>query len=273
MSTLAEQSLRDLRLEEALAGLQQQVRERPADATLRVFLFQLLCVLGQWQRALTQLQLAGELDAGALAMVQTYREALRCEVFRGQVFAGNRLPLIFGDPGEWVALSLEALRLSAQGQYAQSKAFRERAFEIAPTSRGQIDGQPFEWIADADERLGPVLEAIINGRYYWVPFEHIKMIVLEAPEDLRDLVWMPAQFTWVNGGQMIGLIPTRYPGSHESEDSAIRLARKTEWVAREGGLYTGLGQRLFATEGGEYPLMDTRVIQIEGPEAGERAHG
>ena len=34
-------------------NLQARVREKPADAALRVFLFQLLCVLGQWQRAST----------------------------------------------------------------------------------------------------------------------------------------------------------------------------------------------------------------------------
>ena len=47
---------------------------------LRVFLFQLLCVLGQWERALTQLNVAAELDAQALAMAQMYREALQCEM-------------------------------------------------------------------------------------------------------------------------------------------------------------------------------------------------
>jgi len=35
----------------ALELLQKRVRERSADPALRVFLFQLLCVLGQWQRA------------------------------------------------------------------------------------------------------------------------------------------------------------------------------------------------------------------------------
>ena len=37
------------RLDEALAALQQQVRDRPADAKLRVFLFQLLAVMGRWE--------------------------------------------------------------------------------------------------------------------------------------------------------------------------------------------------------------------------------
>ncbi len=47
-----------------------------------------------------------------------------------------------------------------------------------------------------------------------------------------------------NGGQAVGLIPTRYPGSHQSEDSGIRLARKTEWQECDADVYLGLGQRM-----------------------------
>ena len=46
----------------ALKALSDEVRARPADPKLRVFLAQLLCVLGQWERALNQLTVAAELD-------------------------------------------------------------------------------------------------------------------------------------------------------------------------------------------------------------------
>ena len=64
---LAEQHLQEGRLQEALAELQNQVRKDPANPKLRTFLFQLLAVLGEWDRALTQLNVAGELDAANLA--------------------------------------------------------------------------------------------------------------------------------------------------------------------------------------------------------------
>jgi hypothetical protein len=111
----------------------------------------------------------------------------------------------------------------------------------------------FDWIADADMRLGPVLEAILNGRYYWIPFSRTRRIEIEKPEDLRDLVWMPAHFEFANGGEAVGLIPTRYPGSETSEDGAICLARKTVWQEVSPGVFHGLGQRLLATDKGEYP--------------------
>ncbi|MEJ1296919.1 MAG: type VI secretion system accessory protein TagJ [Candidatus Sedimenticola sp. (ex Thyasira tokunagai)] len=260
---LAEQSLHEGNIEEALALLQDQVRKDPSKAEYRTFLFQLLAIMGNWERALTQLKVAGDLDDGTLAMVQTYEAALSCEAFRQEIFTGKRSPLIFGEPPQWVALVIEALRLAAEGKYSQSQAMRDQAFEAAPAIEGSIDGQGFQWLADADPRLGPLMEVIVNGRYYWIPLQNIHVINIEEPVDLRDMVWTPAHFTWANGGEAVGLIPTRYPGSELSEDPFIRLSRKTEWIEQEGGLYFGTGQRMLATDIGEYPLMDIREIILE----------
>ena len=106
------------------------------------------------------------------------------------------------------------------------------------------------------------MEAIVNGRYYWVPFQRIAKLELEAPADLRDLVWLPAQFTWSNGGQTVGLVPSRYPGSAQSTDNAIRLARKTDWQTVGEVAQYGLGQRLLATDIDDYSLLDTRLIEL-----------
>ena len=258
----AEEYLHNENLDGALKQLQNQVRNDPSNVKHRIFLFQLLSVLGQWDRALTQLNVAGEMDASTLAMVQMYRQALQSEAFREQVFKGARAPLIFGEPEQWIALIINALKLTADGNYAQSQDLRAQAFESAPTTSGTIDDNVFEWIADADTRLGPFLEAVVNGNYYWIPFHRIKSITFDAPEDLRDIVWMPAYFTWANGGETVGLVPTRYPGSQDNEDVKIRLSKKTDWVDYASDVFIGLGQRMFATDGGEYPIMDVREIKL-----------
>jgi type VI secretion system protein ImpE len=263
----AEQSLKDGDIAGALKLLQEETRAHAADPKLRVFLFQLLCVTGQWERALTQLEVAGTLDASALAMVQMYSQAIRCEVLRAQVFEGKKSPMVLGQPEQWLALLIEALLVSGQGRVAESEGLRGRAFEAADPMSGTIDGESFAWIADADSRLGPVCEAIINGRYYWVPFSRLRKVVIDAPEDLRDLVWMPAHFEFDDGGDTVALIPTRYPGSEGSENTQVVLARTTVWSEVAAGVYHGLGQRLIATESGEKALMDIREIVLAAGEA------
>lgn len=258
----AEDNLRGGDPLQALKSLQEQVKAKPADTKLRIFLFQLLCVLGQWERALNQLNVAATLDPAALAMAQTYREAIRCEVLRADVFAGKKSPMLFGQPETWLALLIESLLRAGRGETQQAQELGSRAFDEAPTSSGTLDDKPFEWIADADMRLGPVLEAIINGRYYWVPFSRLSRVVIEEPEDLRDVVWMPAHLQFDNGGDSVALVPTRYPGSETSEEGLIALARKTIWDEPVPGVYHGRGQRILATDAGEVPLMGIRSIAL-----------
>lgn len=261
----------------ALAALQQQVRAAPQDPALRVFLFQLLSVTGQWQRAATQLQVCGELDAGTLAMVATYRDALPGEALREAVFAGHKTPVVFGRPQAWVALLVEALQADARGDADAARALRERAFEAAPATPGEADGQPFDWIADADSRLGPVLEAVIQGRYAWVPFDALVEVDLEPPVDLRDLVWAPARLGFVNGGEAMALVPVRYAGTAATGDGALRLSRRTDWAALDepAGHWRGLGQRVFTTSAGDLDLLSVRQLRLrpapapDAPAAGD----
>jgi type VI secretion system protein ImpE len=272
LSEAAEQNLKSGDPLAALARLQEDVRARPSDAKLRVFLFQLLCVVGQWERALNQLKVASELEPLALPMAQMYGDAVRCEAIRDEVFDGKKSPMVLGEPDQWLALLIESRLLAGRGESRHSEELRLRAFEEAPASSGEMDGRPFEWVADADSRLGPVLEAIINSRYYWVPFSRLTKMTMEPPEDLRDLVWAPAHLQFDNGGEALALIPTRYPGSESSEDGSIALARKTSWESIGEEVYRGLGQRIIATDAGETPLLEIRTIALSQDGEGAPDH-
>jgi type VI secretion system protein ImpE len=263
-ASAAEQKLQSGDLAACLADLHSQVRSNPAAVAPRIFLAQLLMVLGQWDRALTQLNVLAEMDAGAIPMTRAYAAAIQCERLRGAVLNGERTPLIFGDPEPWIALLIQSLAALAAGRNEQADSIRAQAFAAAPSSCGTLNGREFEWIADADSRLGPVLEVLLNGAYYWVPFSRLAAVDFEPPADLRDMVWMPAQFTWTNGGQAVGFIPTRYAGTEAAEDSALRLARKTQWTSIGTDAFAGLGQRVLSTSADEVPLLEVRELRLSG---------
>jgi type VI secretion system protein ImpE len=249
-------------LEEGLSALQEEIRNKPEDTRLRIFLFQLNCVLGRLDKALTQLQVIATLNADTMLLAQIFRPVIACELLRREIFSGARKPVIFGEPMEWVGGMVQANELVARKEFAAAAALRASAFESASACHGKIDDKPFEWIADTDSRLGPLLEMIIEGKYYWVPFSRIQKIEMEKPSDLRDLVWMPVRFTWTNGGSVPGHIPARYPGTENSADSSLRLGRRTEWHEQPGETFLGEGQRVFATDAGEYPLLVCRNIEL-----------
>lgn len=245
----------------ALAHLTAAVKAAPAKPALRIFMAQLLCVLGQWQRAHTQLNVVADLQPDTGPMREMVGHALRCELVRAAVFDGRRPPMAFGEPDEWLALLIEST-LQRAGNAALADNLAARAFEAAPTTRGRFNGEPFEWIADADSRLGPVLEAMVNGRYYWIPFSRLSRISIDDTRDLRDRVWVPAALSFANGGEAIAMIPTRYPGSEASADGQILMASKTVWSEVGEGRYTGLGQRLLVTDKQEYDLLSARLIEL-----------
>ena len=249
-------------LEAGLKALQVEIRNKPEDVRLRAFLFQLNCVLGRLDKALTQLQVIASLNAETMLLAQIFRPVITCEMLRREVFAGRRTALIFGEPAEWMGLLVQADGLVARGEFEAAAQHRNQAFEAAPASAGKIDGEPFEWIADADSRLGPMLEAFVDGKYYWIPFCRIQKIETEKPSDLRDLVWLPAQFTWTNGGATVGHIPVRYVGTEDSSDDALKLSRKTDWQSQPGATFLGLGQRILATDGNEHPILGCRRIEF-----------
>lgn len=258
-----EESVRAGQLSQALQDLQQRVRANPADAKSRIFLFQLLAVLGQWERAATQLNVAADLDSSTLILAQIGRQAIAAEHLRTRIFAGSSTPVLLGEPAPWVALLLEALRLVAEGHYEKAAELREQALQDAPATSGTINGERFEWLADADSRIGPCLEIIVDGKYLWVPFDKIRSLKIEPPADLQDVVWVQAIVTWTNAGQGPALIPTRYCGTEAGEDDALKLARRTDWLSQPADTYLGLGQRMFATDAGEYPLLEIREIVFD----------
>ena len=157
---------------------------------------------------------------------------------------------------------VDATQRLASGDAAAAAELRAQAFDAAPATAGQLNGEPFEWLADSDSRLGPVCELLVNGAYYWVPFASVKQINFEKPQDLRDFVWAACEVTLVNGGSMSGFIPTRYVGSERSGNDALRLARGTEWTELGADHVAGLGQRMWLTDASEHALLDVRRLTL-----------
>ncbi len=124
-------------LDEALACAQEAVRKTPAEARPRILLFQLFSVLGQWERALTQLNVLRDMDPECMVLAEIFRPVLQCEALREEIFAGKRSPLIFGEPMEWIGLLVQANALLAQGQAAAALELRDKAFEAAPATAGK----------------------------------------------------------------------------------------------------------------------------------------
>lgn len=245
------------------AALIEAVRASPGDDRVRMFLFQLLCVTGEWDKARKQLETLVQVAADAQMLGVTYNQVLEAERLRSDVFAGKaEMPVLVGMDG-WIDGVAKAITLIAQGEIAAAEAVRDEAFGAAPDTPGTIDGRPFDWIADSDMRFGPAFEAIVAGRYGLVPFDAVKSITTDGLRDLRDVQWLPVQMELRSGQSVAAFLPARYPGSETSSDGAIQLGRQTDWVDRSWG-QAGLGQRLWTlSDESEVGLLGFRQLAFD----------
>lgn len=255
------QALKAGRLSVARDLLQNKIRASASDVRLRLSLLQLFCVLGEWERARNQLEVLGSLGEENQSWVNLLGPALMGEALRREVFAGRTTPLVLGEPANWIAQLIQALRPTDAA--AQSR-LRSEAFEAAPARPAKVNGDEVPWLADADSRLGPVLEAIMEGKYYWIPFDRIRRLSLAPPTDLRHLVWLPAQAVWEAGGESSILIPSRYCDSEKDRDDQLRLARRTQWEEIGENQYRGVGQRMLTAGERDFAMLDVRTVEWGG---------
>lgn len=254
-------------LDEALAAAKDAVRKAPSDARHRSVLFQLYCFQGNWDGAQTQLKLIGDFDLEASMWVGVCTKLLACEAERRLIFEGKQPPTLFGKPPGWVGGLVEAFRLGIEGNWTAAAASQAQALEAAPAIAAVFNDETVEWVADADSRFGPVLEAYIEGKYYWIPFEHVRELRLRPRTHLMDAIWTPADFVWLNEGEASGYIPARYPGAEKSADTLIQLGRKTEWREEAENFYCGSGHRTLVTSAADHPLAEVKSIRFSHPEA------
>ena len=245
----------------ARAALAGELRRTPQDSRLRQFFWQLLAVHGEWDKAEQQLRTLATTEPKAMMLGSVYNQALAAMRLRAKVMTGEvrATSLVGSEP--WVEGLLDTLQAFGRGD-ADASARSEAALAEAPATSGAMDGQPFEWIADADQRFGPMLEAIIGEHYGLVPFAGIKRLKVSEPSDLRDTVWLPVEIETRSGQVSMAFVPTLYPGTETSGDGELMLARRTDWVER-AGIETGIGQRLIATDGPEEGILSVRDIRLD----------
>lgn len=250
-------------LKEAVSQLEQEIKKQPAVVEKRFFLFQLMAVLGEWERALQQLQTCVKLDKSMAATAHVYGDLVRTEVTRAKVFSGEMPPRFLQEPPVWCAGVVYALALQAQNRIEDADQARSAAFNQVPECSGTLsvedEQHTFAWLVDADSRLGPILEVVLNGQYMWLAMSQVHSIEVAPPHDLRDLVWTIAEITLKDGDTVSAFIPTRYPHS-ETADDVARLARSTTWQEVGTTATIGLGQRMWMTDKADFALFDSRKV-------------
>lgn len=254
------QVLKESPLDEIIKQVCAQVKSYPEDLKARDILFKLHCVNGMWDKALVQLQTMALMDDALKKQTELYKNLVFSEMQRQQVLAGERLAATLqSDLPDWVVKLHQANAEHYKGETLKAVALREEAFEQATENSGSSETLgAFSWIADSDSRLGPVCEFICAGGYRWLPYSDIQQLSVRQPEDLLDLLWLPAEIR-AGGETYYGYIPARYPlGSQDSQE--IKLGLKTELEQLSEMMVTGSGRKVLITDINEQAITEVGEI-------------
>lgn len=225
------------------AGL-DAVKNAPADRAKRFVLAELLAFTGDLERADKHLDaIASPENADLLAVLQ-FRQLLRAEGIRQQVFTEGRSPQFLTAPGEQEKKRLEALLAIRNRDGAAAVALLSAADDARPKVAGTCDGLAFDDVRDLDDVVGPFLEVITaKGTYYWVPFSHLKAVTFHKPDRPRDVLWRKAKLEAKDGLDGDVFVPTLYVETAKETDDELRVGRATEWRGEEGSPTRGIGHR------------------------------
>jgi type VI secretion system protein ImpE len=220
------------KLQAAIQALGEEVRNAPLDTKRRIFLFELLCFAGEYDRAEKHLDLVAGTSQAANVGALLYRSALHAERTRQMMFADSSFPMA----------------------------------RPALESGGYLNGQAFSGFADADPRIGGALEVFVAGSYSWIDFQQIASIEVPRPKRLRDLLWTPAivtttpEYKAMELGEV--LLPVLSPLSWKESGESVRLGRSTIWISDSVHDEVPVGQKLFLAGDEAISILELGKVEL-----------
>lgn len=248
------------RLDEAVAAATAAVKAKPSDVAARVLLVEMLVFAGNFERADVLLDAAGQLDPGAALVVAEFRQLLRGEMARRQLYRDGRVPEFLGEPGPVEQALLAALVAHRAGDAPAARRAAETAEAARLPRPGTADNAAFADFRDASDINAGILEVLTTtGKYFWVPIARVTEITFHKPARPRDLIWRRASLAVEAGPDGDVYMPVTYACEDASLGAEYRLGRATDWRDHDG-MVVGIGQREFLVGETSIPIMDLGTI-------------
>ena len=238
------------------------VKANPTDVQTRIFLFELSCFSGDWERAERQLDVIGHQDANAMIGSLIYRQSFEAERKRARYFSDSLKPEFLATPPDYIYGLLTANNRLREGNAAEAREILDTVDAERPAFACQVNGAEVADFRDYNDLTMAVLEAIIKDSYVWIPFEQIVKIEITPPKSLRDLFWIQAKVETENGTNGEMFIPSLYDNSWKSGDDQIRLGRMTDWRDAGSEIFIGEGMKMFWIDGQDKPILEIETIEF-----------
>jgi type VI secretion system protein ImpE len=255
------QLLNQGQLDEAIASAIDAVRNQPGDAAAREILAELFCLRGDYERADKQCEALVVQQPQAAVAVSLLRQLIRAETSRRECWRDGRVPEFIGESGEACQQTLAALLAFRAGDAAESIKIVDKLEAERPATPGTCNGEAFDDIRDLDDLCAYIWEVLTStGKYYWIPTNRILSAEFAPVTRPRDLLWRQCEMSVEDGPSGVVYIPALYVATDQSQPSAERLGRATNWLEEDGLPVRGVGQRIFLVGEHEVGIMEVESL-------------
>ena len=251
-------------LGDAMTEMENAGRQNPSALSHRMALFQILIINGAWERALKQLYTCYRLSNSLSKIAETYGDLIRAERQREKVFSEKGTPAFLGEKPIWMEGLIQSIEYQQQEQYDLADTLRLQAFEqisdVVCTIETASNVFEVPWLTDMDSRIGPTVEIMYCGRYFWVPMQQIQNIRFYPIENLRDLVWRAIEIQLTDSDDVMqAFMPARYPYSYLAGEDE-KVSKITTWQMQGQTGNCGFGQKMWMSEGYDFSINECRSL-------------
>lgn len=251
-------ALADGQLDEAVMLQEAVVRAAPDDTAARLFLFELLALAGRLLEARDQLRFLASDDPSWPAARRAFLQLLKAEHRRSHL---GRRPTFLSEPPPHAKRRWNATRVLTDFG-SRAAEWVDRADASSPMLCGHIDGREFDGLRDTDDRFGSVLEVFVGPEYVWLPFEHLRRVVLLPAVGVLDTAFRPARVTLADRTELRVAVPLLYPGSHRA-GGEFATGLDTDWPPNPSELACGVGARVLMIGDDDVVLGECRQLDID----------
>lgn len=238
------------------------VKTNPTNEAGRIFLFELSCFSGDWERAERQLEVIGHQDVNAMIGSKIYQGNFKAERDRLKFFSDGQPPEFMTPKPAYLDDLMAANNRLREGNDLEARALLDQVEENRPAFKVSINGEGFSDFRDYNDPTMCVFEVLLRDSYMWIPFEQIQKIELFKPKSLRDLYWIQANVELINGTSGEMFLPALYANSWKSPNDQVRLGRMTDWRSMGSDVYLGEGMKLFWMDGKDRSILDLQTIEF-----------
>lgn len=271
MNSAVQNHLRAGELDQAIALMNAEVRQHPADVDRRGILAELLCISGNLERADAILDSISTLDPKSSVGVALFRHVIRAEQARQQFLQEGRLPEFTKRPTGAMELELRAAIALREGAEDEAAALLAEAETVRPQVTGSADGKRFDDFRDLDDLTAAHLEVLTaTGKYYWIPLADVKSLEFRKPKRRRDFLWRRASVSVADGPEGEIFIPAVYPSAKGGVADHFRLGYETDFVGKENGPKFGVGLRTFLIGDNAVTILELGRLEFEAQPDGAR---